>query len=182
MEFKTITDYILNNDELDLEQIIADYSNYIYMIIKNMTSILLSEEDVEELISDVIFVVWKNKEKIERDLELKPYISGITKNVVKNKLRSIKLVDSIVEESVKDDVNLDDILYRREQMKAIDNELNKMGRINKRIFVLFYCYGRKSKEIAEKLNLTESNVNTKLHRIKRKLKKILDKRGSEYEK
>ena len=66
MDVKTINNYVLDNNELDLEQIIEDYSNYIYIIIRNMTSNLLHEEDIEELISDVLFVVWKNKEKIER--------------------------------------------------------------------------------------------------------------------
>ena len=72
MDVKTINNYVLDNNELDLEQIIEDYSNYIYIIIRNMTSNLLHEEDIEELISDVLFVVWKNKEKIEKGLDLKP--------------------------------------------------------------------------------------------------------------
>ena len=38
----------------------------------------------------------------------------------------------------------------------------------------------KSKEIGEKLSLTESNVNVKLHRIKDKMKKALRKRGYTY--
>ena len=89
MEDKTISKYILDNNELDLKQIVDDYSNYIYTIIKNMTNGLLKEEDVEELISDVLLAVWKNKRKNRKNLELKPYIAGITKNIVKNKLRSI---------------------------------------------------------------------------------------------
>ena len=182
MDVKTINNYVLDNNELDLEQIIEDYSNYIYIIIRNMTSNLLHEEDIEELISDVLFVVWKNKEKIEKGLDLKPYIAGITKNVVKNRLRSIKLTDTLIEENVIVDIDLDDTLYTREQMRIINNGLNKMGKKDKDIFTLFYCYGMKSREIAGMLNMTESNVNTKLHRIKKKLIKILGKGGIEYEK
>ena len=48
-----------------------------------MTNGLLKEEDVEELISDVLLAVWKNKERIEKNLELKPYIAGITKILLK---------------------------------------------------------------------------------------------------
>ena len=32
------------------------------------------------------------------------------------------------------------------------------------------------------MNSTESNINTKLHRIKKKLKKVLEKGGDSYEK
>ena len=147
MDVKTINNYVLDNNELDLEQIIEDYSNYIYIIIRNMTSNLLHEEDIEELISDVI-----------------------------------KLTDTLIEENVRADIDLDDTLYTREQMRIINNGLDRMGKKDKDIFKLFYCYGMKSREIAEMLNLTESNVNTKLHRIKKKLIKILGKGGIEYEK
>lgn len=185
MEDKTISKYILDNNELDLKQIVDDYSNYIYTIIKNMTNGLLKEEDVEELISDVLLAVWKNKERIEKNLELKPYIAGITKNIVKNKLRSIspmyKIEDNI-DDDVKDISNLEEIICEKEQMKEINKALNKMKKKDKEIFIAFYCYGKKSKKIAEEMNSTESNINTKLHRIKKKLIKILGKGGIEYEK
>ncbi len=70
MEDKTISKYILDNNELDLKQIVDDYSNYIYTIIKNMTNGLLKEEDVEELISDVLLAVWKNKRKNRKKLRI----------------------------------------------------------------------------------------------------------------
>lgn len=184
MEDKTINNYILSNNELDLKQIVEDYSNYIYTIIRNMTNNLLKDEDIEELISDVLFAVWKNKEKIAEDLELKPYIAGITKNIVKNKLRSINhscKIDETIDENIKDTSNLEEIFCRKQQMKEINKALDKMNKNDKEIFIAFYCYGKKSKKIAEEMNLTEANINTKLHRIKKKLKKVLDKGGNLYE-
>ena len=50
-----------NNQKLDLEKIIAEYSGYVYSIIKNMTNEYLSNEDVEEIMSDTFFILWKNK-------------------------------------------------------------------------------------------------------------------------
>ena len=76
-------------------------------------------------------------------MDLKPYIAGITKNVVKNRLRSIKLTDTLIEENVRVDIDLDDTLYTREQMRIINNGLDKMGKKDKDIFTLFYCYGMK---------------------------------------
>lgn len=51
-----------NNKELDLEQIIEEYSKYVYKIIKNMAN--LSEEDTEEIVADTFFILWKNKDKL----------------------------------------------------------------------------------------------------------------------
>ena len=38
------------NQEIELEKIIEEYSGYVYKIIKNMASLHLSDEDVEEFI------------------------------------------------------------------------------------------------------------------------------------
>ena len=45
---------------------------------------------------------------------------------------------------------------------------------------MFYYKGMKAKEIAQKLYLTEANVNVKIHRIKKKIKKALKERGYNY--
>ena len=61
-----------NNNELDLEKIIDEYSRYVYKIIKNMA--ILSDEDTEEIISDTFFILWKNKEKLNEEKLLSSYI------------------------------------------------------------------------------------------------------------
>ena len=53
---KKIKKYI-NNHEIELEKIIEEYSGYVYKIIKNMVSSHLSDEDVEEIISDTFFIL-----------------------------------------------------------------------------------------------------------------------------
>lgn len=81
---KLINDYIQDN-ELDLDKIIEDYSNYVYTIINNMVGNNLSLEDKEEIISDTFFIIWKNKSN--NILKLDAYIAGITRNLIKEKLR-----------------------------------------------------------------------------------------------
>ena len=76
---KKIKEYIKNN-EIDLEKIINEYSNYINTIINNMSTYNLPEEDKEEIASEVFFILWKNKSKLDYNKQLSPYISGITKN------------------------------------------------------------------------------------------------------
>ena len=61
---KEIKQYIKNN-ELDLEKIINEYSSYIATIINNMASTNLSNEDKEEIVSEVFFILWKNKHKLD---------------------------------------------------------------------------------------------------------------------
>lgn len=76
VEEKIIETYFLKN-ELNMQDIVDDYYNYIRTIIKNFPN--LSIEDEEEILSDVFFIVWKNKNVLEKESRLSPYIARITK-------------------------------------------------------------------------------------------------------
>lgn len=182
MENKDLIKYYMNKDNtLDLEKIVNNYSNYIFSIIKNITKNIISDEDIEELISDVILVLWKNREKLEVEMSLKSYIAGVTKNIVKNKLRSLNAVcDYIdIQEDIKTSIDLEEIIESKEEFEIISNELKNIGKDSK-IFIMFYCEGRKIKEIASILGYTEFNIGTKLHRVRKKIKQALEKRGYYY--
>ena len=79
--------------ELDIDRLMDDLSQYIKTIINNMTNNNISYEDKEEILSDVFFVIWKNKDKIDSTVEA--YASGITKILVKEKLRKRKILENI---------------------------------------------------------------------------------------
>lgn len=95
-ERKEIKNYIKNN-ELDLEKIINEYSSYTATVINNMAKDNLNKEDKEEIISEVFFILWKNKKKLDYNKALSSYIAGITRNVVKEYLRTIKVNCNISE-------------------------------------------------------------------------------------
>lgn len=74
-EKKKIEQYLKNN-ELDLEIVIDEYSGYVYKIIENMAIQYLSKEDIEEIISDTFYILWKNRNKLDNTKELSPYLEG----------------------------------------------------------------------------------------------------------
>ena len=80
MNNKTLNDF-LNNGVLNIEGIVISYSSYIYAILKNCIN---NSEDIEELISDVFIAIWCNYKKLDPNMELKPYLIGITKNLIRN--------------------------------------------------------------------------------------------------
>lgn len=177
---KQIRNYFIDN-ELNVKQIVNDYSRYVLTIVKNMTKDFLSDEDVEEIISDVFFAIWKNQKNLKKDMPFKPYLSTVTKNIVKNKLKSNKNLFNLLElqEDIKSNFNVNLILESQEESEIISKELDKM-KDDAKIFIMFYYYGKKVKEIAKELGYTEFNINTKLHRIRKKIKKALEERGYNY--
>ena len=58
------------NGILDIERIIEFYYDYIYKILRNIISI---EEDIEEILSDVFIIFWKNYKKLDENLAIRPY-------------------------------------------------------------------------------------------------------------
>ena len=56
---KLIKQYI-EKDSLNIEKVMEDYTNYLYIIVKNK-NFKLTEEDIEEIVSDVFLAVWKNQ-------------------------------------------------------------------------------------------------------------------------
>lgn len=178
MKNKTIKEYENIEKNLDLEKLIDEYSGYIYTIIKNMSANIFNQEDIEEIISDTFFILWKNQNKIDKEKSLSSYIAGIARNLVKEKLR--KTNNNIINDLEFDffDIQIIDLEYEnREKIEIIKNAMEKMKEQDKDIFNLYYYGNRKINEISKILKITEFNVKSRLHRIRKKLKNELLKGG-----
>lgn len=168
----------MNNGNLLMEKIMQDYTNYIYTIARNF-SLNLSEEDIEEVALDVFFTIWKNQDKLDVAKSMSAYISGITKNLIKYKYRQNKQVANIedYEEQLIDFSNIELILTQNETEKMILNELEKLKTEDREIFIEYYYEARSIKEISNRFRMSESKVKSKLFRVRKKLNKVLKKRG-----
>lgn len=175
---KKIREYV-NNQELDIETIMKEFTNYILKIIRT-SNYNFSEEDIEEIASDVFLVVWNNKNKLDINKMLAPYIAGITKNIMLKKQRNNKNTIANIEvfENTVYDNNILDFQYENiEKNNIIKNELEKMKSEDRKIFTYYYYNSKGMKEIAILLNINERKVKSRLFRIRRKLKLELEKRG-----
>ena len=160
-----------NNDGLDLERIMNDFEPYIRTIINNMVMDNLSYEDKEEILSDAFFILWKNQNNVSSSIEA--YIAGITRILVKEKLRKRKITYDIDEyENIASDLEISkEDIYESE---VIGQYINKLKKVEIQIISLYYYHSKNTKEIAKELNISEINVRTKLFRIRNKLRKELN--------
>lgn len=174
-QYKILEDYV-KDGELDIETIIKEHSGYVYTSIKNTSNTILSNEDIEEIISDVFFVLWKNKDKLKKTDKVNFYLVGIAKNLLKEKYRKQKESSNIddYENYLSNDKTLDEIYEEKARMQILQKGLNSLSDNDRKIFRLFYYGNKKSKEIAEELNMNEITVRSRLHRIKKQIKKDLN--------
>lgn len=181
-QHKLLKDYIEKN-ELNIEQIINDYSGYVYTIIKNISNQKFKQEDIEEMISDTFFVLWKNAYKMSENDKISSYLSGVANNIIKNRKRKIKVNFNIedYENILQEQNKVDEICENENKLEIMEKTLESMSKEDNDIFELFYYASKKIKEIAKELNITEFKVKTRLYRIRKKIKQSLEKEGYRYD-
>mgnify|MGYP004630953313 CR=1 FL=1 len=176
-EKKELENYIINK-KIDFDKIVDDYTPYLRKIIQNMVGNNLTEEDKEEIILDTFFVLWKkHKEKIQINA-LDSYMAGITRNLVKEKLKKIKYNIDIEQcENLIEYSYIETYSQEREEINELYNKINNLNELDIKIINMFYYFDKPIKDIAEEIKISEVNVKTRLHRIRNKIKQELKKGG-----
>lgn len=181
MKTKILNDYLINGT-VDIDTMIDDFYSYVYIVVKNGVNICITNEDIEEIISDVFVAIWKNSRRLSKTMEIKPYLAGIAKNVIKNKYRNTELNFSIsdYEEKLIDSYDIEKIIEENEQNKVILDTVKMLKQREYEIFIMFYYESKSIKEIAKKLNSSTSNVKTILYRVRKIIKRNLEDGGYSY--
>ena len=97
--------------------------------------------------------------------------------MIKEKYRKLKIVYDIsnFENDALNSVNMYE--NDRELIWDIEQKIKGLKDIDIKIVNLFYYSSVSIKDIAKKLNISELNVKTRLHRIRKKIKKELNNGG-----
>lgn len=179
-DLKQIEDYYKVSNQIDWDKIIDDYTPYINTIINNMAN-SLSYEDKEEILLDTFFMLWKNQDNIL--YSLKAYIVGITKNLIKEKLRKRHITYNISDyEEILTDCENNIDMEERPEIIIIEKLFKTLKEIDFKIVNMFYYSSKSIKEIAKELNMSEFNVKTRLYRVRKKIKKELNIRREKWKK
>lgn len=174
--------YYMDGSNLKIEEIMEKYNNYIYTILNN-SNIKFSKEDEEEILLDVYLTLWNNKEKLDINKSMSAYMGGITKNLILKKFRGNKKVENIDEyiENLAGNENVEYEYLCSQENHFLIEQLEKLKKQDKEIFILYYYEERKIREIALMYKMTESKVKSKLFRIRKKLKKFLKEGGYDFD-
>ncbi len=131
---------------------------------------VMDRQAAEDLVQSVFVCLWEQVDHLHVQTSLKSYLYQAVRNRCMNYLRDLKVQDKhhllyaqallhITENQDHED-DLEDALER-----AIEQLPCKMAEI----FSMKYLQGKKQKEIASSLNLTENTVKTQLKRARKKI-------------
>lgn len=179
MEKSDLLKRLRMKDHQALEAIIQQYCAYVSTVIRNQLGPDCSEQDVEELASEVFFALWLKCSSI-RTAHLRGWLGTVARNQARSFQRKQKNRPAVVgfEDviTVSDDQSMP-LLEQRELARILSLALQELGETDSRIFSMYYYEEQSVSSIAAKLRLHPEAVKSKLRRGREKLKLILLKEG-----
>jgi RNA polymerase sigma-70 factor (ECF subfamily) len=160
-----------SKDEKRVEfiKVIDQNRGIIYKVVNAYTN---DPEDQKDLVQEVIVQLWSSFDKYDPKYKMTTWMYRIALNVsisyyrkaVARKKHAISLDVDIIEIKTVDENE------HEEEIKLLHQFIQHLDELNRGLMIL-YLDGNNHVEIAEILNITVSNVGTKINRIKEKLKK-----------
>ena len=168
---KRILERLQNRSCDSMEEAIEIYTPYLGTVLYNMLGTSLQKEDVEEIVSDVFVVLWKNADRIDLSKgTLRGYLAVTARNFALKKINANRETVPI------DELDIPDKASSAEEKicnKSLWDSVMELGEPDNEIFVRYYRYGEKLRDIAKAMKINLSTIKTKLSRGKEKLKKMI---------
>jgi RNA polymerase sigma-70 factor (ECF subfamily) len=165
-------DKVLNNNVNAYASLVDKHKDMVFTI---ALRIVRNREDAEEIAQDVFVKVYQALATFKKESKFSTWLYRIVYNTAISKTRkkqfeTTDLNYEIVENYSEDDINEDlNRLDNNEQKKVINTVLKKLNPEDHMLVTLYYFKEYSTEEISEIVNISQSNVKVKLHRIRKKL-------------
>ncbi len=154
--------------QAELMEKISDNQKIIYKICNSYCS---NKDDREDLAQEIIYQLLKSYHSFNESYKFSTWMYRVALNVAISFYRKSKTADKITYEPVlpdhKDDVHSTAELENN--LAILKRFINELKELDKALMIL-YLESKSYKEIAEILGISETNVATKISRIKEILK------------
>lgn len=163
---------------MDKEKFIQILSENKWVLYKVINTYCKDSEDRKDLEQEILVQLWKSFESYNSQYKISTWIYKIAMNVsisfYRSNLHRKSRTSSISESIIQVANQIDNSVSLDEERKFLYDFLKQLDGFNKEILIL-YLDNHSYKEIAEIVGITESNVGTKINRIKNKLQESYTK-------
>ena len=183
MDDKKIIDLYFGRDERAIRETEEKYRPMIAGIAKNFLS---DTRDVDECVNDTLMDAWNSMPPTKPD-HLNVYLARLAKNRAINTLKESKRIKrgggiasvsfDELEDIIEDKEGPEDIVLAKELSDIISAFLKKQPQVDMQIFIRHYWFADRPSDIAAMLGMRTMNVNLRLHRLRKKLKEHLIRKG-----
>lgn len=182
MEDSRIIQLFFQRDEEAIEEVSRKYSAYCSKIVWN---VLYNKEDCDECLNDAWFTLW-SRIPPDRPKCLSAFTGKIARGLAIDRYRrknAAKRMDThmiFIEEEVAElcgEYSMEKEIDSYQIREILNDFLGTLSRKDRDIFVRRYWYMDSIREIAQRHQVTETNVKSNLYRSRKKLMKIMNKEG-----
>jgi RNA polymerase sigma-70 factor (ECF subfamily) len=137
---------------------------------------LANSSESEEIVQEVFLSIWKKKDQLKFDDQIRPYLFKSVQNLCYNFLEHKKVVNSyysvieLVYKNQSNDFNTYESVLYSEFQQRVEQGINSLPEQCRLIFNLSRQEGLKYAEIAERLGISVKTVETQMSRALSKLK------------
>ncbi len=151
------------------------YQRRITFFIRNMV-----RDNAEDLFQDVMLKVFENLDKYNPLYSFNTWIYTVARNhclnfIDKKRLLTQGTEDGEIRRSEREEKSPEVETLNKELGQEIENILNTLSEENRQIAFLCFYEGLKNREIAQVMDIPAGTVKSRLHNIRRVLKKDLEK-------
>jgi len=142
------------------------------IVFKICNSYCANKNDREDLAQEIIYNLWKSYSRFNTQYKFSTWMYRIALNVAISFYRSenkFKNHDPLIEDLVIFEEESGDPTMDEKNLRRLQEFINELREMDKAI-ILLYLDDKSHREIAEITGFTETNVATKINRIKDKLK------------
>jgi RNA polymerase sigma factor (sigma-70 family) len=162
----------------------AQKDQFLYLIQQNKKLIFKvcnaychNEEDRKDLVQEVIIQLWRSFEKYDGRCKLSTWMYRIALNTAISHYRASRnrTKNTVsIHESLIDFADENDHHELDANVKLLYSFISQFNELNKALMIL-YLDNNSYKDIAEVLGISETNVATKINRLKKQLKQQFEK-------
>ncbi|MBO4562985.1 MAG: sigma-70 family RNA polymerase sigma factor [Clostridia bacterium] len=160
-----------------MRKLAAKYGGLVFSVIRGkLSSPQFNAEDIEDCAAETFFEFWSCVQGIDPGAGVKGLLCVIAKRNALDMLRKryrtggeISL-DSDDAPEIADEYSFETDMEKRELREALLRSVNGLGEPDREIIVRKFYLGQPSKQIAEQMGLSVSNVDTRTHRAVKKLR------------
>ena len=179
-----IVSLLEKREEIALQHLKEQYGNYCYTV---LYGILRDHGEVEEAMNDVWLRIWKSIPP-EKPRCFKAYVAKISRNIALDRVKyqnaqKRKATTLPIEEIGE---MLPTLTWEQQEEEGqirelLNNYVKSLKLEERRIFLRRYWYNDTIEELAEAFHCSPSRITGILFRVRKRLRKYLEKEGYSYE-
>lgn len=171
------TDIIARIRQGDVQQFESLFRSSYVALVRYARTLVRDQDTAEEIVQDLFFRIWKDKEKIKIESSLNGYLFRSVHNRCLHLIEHKRIVEKHAEEmsfrQPESPENPSDILNYKELQAKIASILEKLPERCGKIFYMNRFEGLKYIEIAEKLSVSVKTVEANMGRALKEFRKEL---------